>query len=503
MKSPTSSSTPTDATPAPSRARSKTTSSVRRPRPKPGLRELRVDLGERGYDLRIGAGLLRDPAHFASLRGRPLRLITDANVAPLYLATLLETLAVDREQVFVLPAGETQKTWANAERVLDWLLASRLPRDGALLALGGGVVGDLSGFVASIYQRGVDFVQLPTTLLSQVDSSVGGKTGVNHARGKNLIGAFHQPTLVLADTDVLKTLPARELSAGLAEVIKCGLLGDAALFARLERDVDAILALDAGSLGEAIERCCRLKARIVALDERESITGGPRTLLNLGHTFGHAVETYTKYETWLHGEAVGLGLCMAADLSSRRHKVAIHSYVLMDNHLHLLATPETDKGLPLMMQAVGRRYVQTFNKRHGRTGTLWEGRYRATLVQQDRYLLACMVYIDLNPVRAGLVAKAADYRWSSHDHYIGARIDPLVTPHELLWQLGNTPFAREAAYLQLVTAGLDSGRQTELTDSVLKGWALGDREFITGLQLKTTRRLVKAKAGRRPSRPRI
>lgn len=230
---------------------------------------------------------------------------------------MLDAIGLDRSQVFTLPTGETQKTWTNAERVLDWLLASRLPRDGVLIALGGGVVGDLTGFVASIYQRGIDFVQLPTTLLSQVDSSVGGKTGVNHARGKNLIGAFHQPSAVFADTDTLKTLPPRELSAGLAEVIKCGLLGDAALFARLERDIDAILAFDAGSLGEAIERCCRLKARIVALDERESIAGGPRTLLNLGHTFGHAVETYTKYESWLHGEAVGLGLCMAADLSAR------------------------------------------------------------------------------------------------------------------------------------------------------------------------------------------
>lgn len=243
--------------------------------------------------------------------------MTDEHVAPLYLARVIDAIGLERSQVFTLPAGETQKTWSNAERVLDWLLASRLPRDGVLIALGGGVVGDLTGFVASIYQRGIDFVQLPTTLLSQVDSSVGGKTGVNHARGKNLIGAFHQPSAVFADTDTLKTLPPRELSAGLAEVIKCGLLGDAALFARLERDIEAILAFDAGSLGEAIERCCRLKARIVALDERESIAGGPRTLLNLGHTFGHAVETYTKYESWLHGEAVGLGLCMAADLSAR------------------------------------------------------------------------------------------------------------------------------------------------------------------------------------------
>ncbi len=276
-----------------------------------------MELAERSYSLRIGARLLGNPASYSALRGRPLRLITDAHVAPLYLDTVLKALSLTRADALVLPAGETQKTWANVESALDWLLAGRFPRDGVLIALGGGVVGDLTGFVAAIYQRGIDFVQLPTTLLAQVDSSVGGKTGVNHARGKNLIGAFHQPIAVLADTETLRSLPARELSAGLAEVIKCGLLGDAALFARLERDLDAILALDPGPVGEAIERCCRLKARIVALDERERIAGGPRTLLNLGHTFGHAVETFTRYETWLHGEAVGLGLCMAADLSAR------------------------------------------------------------------------------------------------------------------------------------------------------------------------------------------
>jgi len=300
-------------------ARSKTTSSARSPRrhPEATRRRLRVELGERSYDLNIGAGLLSDPASYAELRGRTLRVVTDVNVAACYLDPVLDALGLTREHACVLPAGELQKTWANAEEVLDWLLASRIARDGVLIALGGGVIGDLTGFVASIYQRGIAFVQMPTTLLSQVDSSVGGKTGVNHARGKNLIGAFHQPIAVFADTDTLNSLPPRELSAGLAEVIKCAMLGDAGLFARLERDIDALLALDAVALAKAIERCCALKARIVALDERESLAGGPRTLLNLGHTFGHAVETYTKYETWLHGEAVGLGLAMAADLSMR------------------------------------------------------------------------------------------------------------------------------------------------------------------------------------------
>jgi len=308
-----------DATPELSPARSKITSSAPSPRRRPDAarRLLRVELGERSYGLTIGAGLLSDPECYAELRGKTLRVVTDVNVAACYLDPVLDALNLTREHAYVLPAGEQQKTWANAEEVLDWLLGQRIARDGILIALGGGVIGDLTGFVASIYQRGIAFVQMPTTLLSQVDSSVGGKTGVNHARGKNLIGAFHQPIAVFADTDTLNSLPPRELSAGLAEVIKCAMLGDAGLFARLERDIDALLALDAGALAEAIERCCALKARIVALDERESLAGGPRTLLNLGHTFGHAVETYTKYETWLHGEAVGLGLAMAADLSMR------------------------------------------------------------------------------------------------------------------------------------------------------------------------------------------
>jgi 3-dehydroquinate synthase len=278
-----------------------------------------VALGRRGYDIRIGPGLLAEAASYKALRGRLVRIVTDANVAPLYLQPLLAALGLSAAEVLVLPAGESQKTWANAETVLDWLLRARLPRDGVLVALGGGVIGDLAGFCAALYQRGIDFVQIPTTLLAQVDSSVGGKTGVNHARGKNMIGAFHQPRAVIADTDVLRTLPPRELAAGLAEVIKCGLLGDAALFAHLERDLDRLLTLDAEVLADAIERCCTLKARVVAADERESLQGGggPRALLNLGHTFGHAVETHTHYESWLHGEAVGLGLCMAADMSAR------------------------------------------------------------------------------------------------------------------------------------------------------------------------------------------
>jgi len=186
--------------------------------------------------------------------------------------------------------------------------------------------------------------------------------------------------------------------------------------------------------------------------------------------------------------------------SAARHKVAIHAWVLMDNHFHLLATPTTDRGLPQMMQAVGRRYVQLFNRRHQRTGTLWEGRYRATLVQTDRYLLACMAYIDLNPVRAGMVQRPADYRWSSHRHYIGQTQDRLVTPHPLCWGLGNTPFAREAAYADLVQQGIAVDQQRALTDATLKGWALGDGDFLGELEAKAGRRTARARPGRPISR---
>ena len=189
---------------------------------------------------------------------------------------------------------------------------------------------------------------------------------------------------------------------------------------------------------------------------------------------------------------------MMALLAENAHKfaVAVHAYVLMDNHFHLLATPATAEALPLMMQAVGRSYVRYFNQRHGRTGTLWEGRYRSTLIETERYLLACMVYIDLNPVRAGMVALPAAWPWSSHAHYLGQRVDKLVTPHALYWALGNTPFAREAAYAGLVQAGIGSGDQAALTEAALSGWALGDAEFVAELQKKSPRRVAKAKAGR-------
>ncbi|MGH8455351.1 MAG: 3-dehydroquinate synthase [Stenotrophobium sp.] len=276
------------------------------------MRTLNVELGDRSYPIRIGAGLLADPSQYAALDGRKLKIVTDVNAGRRYLNTVLAALKLTPDDALVLPAGEAQKSWANAEKILDWLLASRVARDGVVLALGGGVIGDMTGFCAALYQRGIDFVQLPTTLLAQVDSSVGGKTAVNHPRGKNMIGAFHQPRLVIADTTTLKSLPPRELRAGVAEVIKCAMLADAEFFKWLEQHLERLLALDAEALNKAIYRSCELKARIVALDERES---GPRALLNLGHTFGHAIETYTNYTDWLHGEAVAVGLCMAADMS--------------------------------------------------------------------------------------------------------------------------------------------------------------------------------------------
>jgi 3-dehydroquinate synthase len=281
------------------------------------VQRLEVALGPRSYPIVIGAGALSDPASYAAFRARPLKVVTDEIVARHYLQRVLDATALKTADALVLASGESQKTWQIAGQVLDWLLGANVPRDGVLIALGGGVIGDLAGFCASIYQRGIDFIQIPTTLLAQVDSAVGGKTAVNHPRGKNMIGAFHQPRLVIADPQPLTTLPAREFAAGLAEVIKYGMLGDAELFGWLEANLERALKLDADALAHIVRRSCEMKAAIVGADERESLKGGPRTLLNLGHTFAHAIETHTGYTGWLHGEAVAVGLCMAADLSAR------------------------------------------------------------------------------------------------------------------------------------------------------------------------------------------
>jgi 3-dehydroquinate synthase len=274
---------------------------------------LKVELGDRSYPILIGEGLLRQPDLVRQhVPARDILIVSNTTVAPLYMESLAGTLAGARVVEAILPDGESHKVLATVSRVLDVLVANRFSRDCTVVALGGGVVGDMAGFAASCYQRGVAYVQVPTTLLSQVDSSVGGKTGVNHPGGKNLIGAFHQPNAVLADTSTLATLPVRELCAGLAEVIKYGLICDAPFFDWLEAHLDELLAADPPALAYVIRRSCEIKAQIVGRDEREQ---GDRALLNLGHTFGHAVEAATHYTRWLHGEAVGAGLLMAATMS--------------------------------------------------------------------------------------------------------------------------------------------------------------------------------------------
>jgi len=279
------------------------------------MERLRIDLGERGYPILVGPGLLDDAALLGELvTARDVLIVTNTTVGPLYLGRLERALAGKRLGSVVLPDGEQYKTLDTLARVFDALVERRMNRDACVAALGGGVVGDMAGFAAACYQRGVDYVQVPTTLLAQVDSSVGGKTGVNHPGGKNLIGAFHQPRAVVADTTTLGTLPPREFRAGLAEVIKYGLVADAGFLDWIEANLDALLGLEARALAHAIRRSCEIKAGIVAEDEREH---GRRALLNLGHTFGHAIETATGYGEWLHGEAVGAGMLMAADLSCR------------------------------------------------------------------------------------------------------------------------------------------------------------------------------------------
>ncbi|MBK1647749.1 3-dehydroquinate synthase [Rhabdochromatium marinum] len=274
---------------------------------------LEINLGARSYPILIGPGLLRDPNGLHPfIRGPQVMVVSNTTVAPLYLDALRAGLSGYQVAERILPDGEAYKELGTWHGIFDALLEQRLARDCTLIALGGGVVGDITGFAAACYQRGVAFIQVPTTLLAQVDSSVGGKTGINHPAGKNMIGAFHQPAAVIADTDTLATLPARELAAGLAEVVKYGLIRDPAFFAWLESRADALLARDAAVLMEAIERSCRNKAEVVEADEREQ---GQRALLNLGHTFGHAIEAGLGYGEWLHGEAVAAGMVMAAELS--------------------------------------------------------------------------------------------------------------------------------------------------------------------------------------------
>ena len=311
---------------------------------------VRVELDQRAYDIHIGSGLLGRPDTFAGVanpRARAL-IVTNTTVAPLYASRVQQALAPHFSQVLVcvLPDGEQYKDWATLNRVFDTLLQHQCDRRTVLCAVGGGVIGDMTGFAAACYMRGVPFVQIPTTLLAQVDSSVGGKTAINHPLGKNMIGAFYQPRLVVADTETLHTLPAREVAAGLAEIIKHGAIADVAFFEWLERKMDALRALDPDAVAHAVQRSCQIKAAVVAKDETE---GGLRAILNFGHTFGHAIEAGMGYGQWLHGEAVGAGMVIAADVSVRLGLLQPQAAARLRDLVHRAGLPVQAPGL-----AVGR-----------------------------------------------------------------------------------------------------------------------------------------------------
>ncbi|MEJ7928509.1 3-dehydroquinate synthase [Ramlibacter sp. AN1015] len=282
--------------------------------PLPSTQQLRIDLGERSYPILIGEGLLAQMAQLPLPAAHAALVVTNTTVEPLYAQTLRTALAARYRHVGVLalPDGEEHKHWQTLQQIFDTLIEQGSDRKTVLYALGGGVVGDITGFAAACYMRGVPFVQVPTTLLAQVDSSVGGKTAINHPRGKNMIGAFYQPHLVVCDLDTLRTLPMRELSAGLAEVIKYGPIADMAFFDWIEEHLPSLLARDPAALAHAVRRSCEIKGEVVGQDERE---GGLRAILNFGHTFGHAIEAGLGFGNWLHGEAVGCGMVMALHLS--------------------------------------------------------------------------------------------------------------------------------------------------------------------------------------------
>ncbi|MGR6035750.1 MAG: 3-dehydroquinate synthase [Candidatus Nitrosoglobus sp.] len=319
-----------------------------------------VDLQERSYPIYIGSGLL-DQRHLLAehIVGSEVIVVTNRTVAPLYLDKLLKGLKDYRCAEVILPDGEQYKTLEVLTQIFDTLLKATFSRHCTVIALGGGVIGDMAGFSAACYQRGVAFIQIPTTLLAQVDSSVGGKTGVNHPLGKNMIGAFYQPRCVLADTDTLNTLDERQLRAGIAEVIKYGLIRDLEFLTWLEQHIDQLLARESAALMHVIERSCHNKAEIVATDERES---GIRAILNLGHTFGHAIETGLGYGTWLHGEAVAVGMAMAADLSRRLGWLSATELnrvlrLLEQTGLPTRAPQEIDKARFLELMAVDKKVI--------------------------------------------------------------------------------------------------------------------------------------------------
>ena len=326
------------------------------------MKKLTVNLGTRSYPIHIGQQLLDNGVLLTRhIRGRQVMLVSNDTVAPLYLQRVRQQLEEFTTAAVILPDGEQYKNLDTLNTIFTALLEHRFNRDCTLIALGGGVVGDITGFAAACYQRGVAFLQIPTTLLAQVDSSVGGKTGVNHPLGKNMIGAFHQPGCVVIDTDTLDTLDDRQLSAGLAEVVKYGLIRDAEFFNWLEINIAALMARDKQALEYAIERSCSIKAEIVAADERES---GQRALLNLGHTFGHAIETGTGYGNWLHGEAVATGMLMAADLSARHGWISTEmvqrtEQLLRQARLPIKAPQEIDETRFMALMAVDKKAVDS------------------------------------------------------------------------------------------------------------------------------------------------
>ena len=319
---------------------------------------VRIEFAERSYNIHIGASLLDDVGVFEGLpKASVAVIVSNTTIAPIYAARLQASLQGRYKTIhtIVLPDGEVYKTWQTLNLIFDDLLKHSCDRKTTLFALGGGVVGDMTGFAAASYMRGVPFVQVPTTLLAQVDSSVGGKTGINHPLGKNMVGAFYQPQLVLCDLSTLNTLPARELSAGLAEVIKYGPIADMVFFDWIEANIDALLARDPAALAHAVKRCCEIKAYVVGQDEREA---GLRAILNFGHTFGHAIEAGLGYGAWLHGEAVGCGMVMAAQLSQRLGLVDAAFVARLTALIKKAGLPTVAPALASSAQASADRYLE-------------------------------------------------------------------------------------------------------------------------------------------------
>ena len=334
------------------------------------MHQLNVALAERTYPIFIDKEMLVQAEFFAPfIQGRQVCIVTNETIAPLYLNILKATLGDFQVDVVILPDGEAYKNLNTLNLIFTDLLTARHNRTTTLIALGGGVVGDMTGFAAACYQRGVNFIQIPTTLLAMVDSSVGGKTGVNHAMGKNLVGAFYQPRAVIADISLLKTLPPRELSAGLAEVIKYGLIGDYDFFVWIENNIELLMAGDEASLAYAVKRSCENKASIVAQDEHEN---GVRATLNFGHTFGHAIETAQGYGNWLHGEAVAVGMVMAADLSLRS------GFIVSDDFDRIVAVLSKAK---LPIKAPENMQAEQFIQLMGVDKKVLDGRLRLVLLQ--------------------------------------------------------------------------------------------------------------------------